>query len=89
MVSVSRQGAKPLLAKSKPSFKTTFDLLSRKNVFSIEVKDAEGKIIKVALPEEEVKDAMATWKKQLDAAAKAGRDGRKPLRHSVGIAVQG
>ena len=66
MASVSKQGARTLLAKNKPNFNTTYDLLHRTTLFNIEVPDNEGKVIKVSLPENEVKQALRDWKRKLE-----------------------
>jgi hypothetical protein len=42
-----------------PKFGTTFDLVTRRNVFSIEVDD-----VKISIPEEEMKRGLTEWKKQ-------------------------
>jgi hypothetical protein len=42
-----------------PKFATTFDLMTRRNVFSIEVDD-----VKISIPEEEMKRGLTEWKKQ-------------------------
>lgn len=66
MANISRQGTRTLFAKnSKPEFKIDYDLLLKQNLFSINIPDHEGRVIRISLPENEVKDALKTWKRLL------------------------
>ncbi len=65
MASVAMQGARTLIAKSVPKFTTSFDLLSKTNMFNIEVSNTDGKKIKLSMPQSEVETALEDWKKQV------------------------
>ncbi len=65
MASVAMQGARTLIAKTVAKFTTSFDLLSKTNMFNIEVSNTDGKKIKLSMPEQEIETALRDWKKQV------------------------
>lgn len=76
MASVSKQGARTLLAKNKPTFNTTYDLLHKNTLFNIMVEDNEGKKIKISIPENEMKQGFKDWKRKLEISRNADKEAR-------------